>query len=180
MAIGMIAATRTVGAAILDATNSILCHLEEMRLNHLLVLLEKGDQSVGELEVGSGEEADDLAALRYREAARSGQALDIALDGVGQVVVDHILDARQSPFNVHRDHHGRIMVRAGDGNGHWGSGGSGNRVFRGLGGIFTTRIVQIAWPCRSIWLFVHFRWGQHLPCVCKYGTYVNINFIKQT
>lgn len=49
------------------------------------------------------------------------------------------------------------------------------------GGSDGTRIVQIAWPCRSIWLFVHFRRGQqHLLCVCKYGTYVNINFIKQT
>jgi len=114
MAIGMIAATRTVGAAILDVTNSILCHLEEMRLNHLLVLLEKGDQSVGELEVGSGEEADDLAALRYREAARSGQALDIALDGVGQVVVDHILDARhvQSPLGHVGDHNDVVVAVA--------------------------------------------------------------------
>jgi len=35
------------------------------------------------------------------------------------------------------------------------------------GGSDGTRIVQIAWPCRSIWLFVHFRRGQqHLLCVC--------------
>lgn len=80
-----------------STTSSVLCHLDQLRIDGLVGLAQHRDQVTGLFHVVGGEES--VGRARFLTAGRAANAVDIVLGGVRVVIIDdkfHILHICES------------------------------------------------------------------------------------